>query len=103
MRTIRFKVEQQRIKNMDSICHIYSGTNNYLNLKFEFGEEWDGCAKVISFGKDQELKAMLLKDDNSCLVPIEAFDIASLSFYIIGGRKDGYRVRTQPFIIPLGG
>lgn len=100
MRTIKFKVHQQRIKNIDSVSFVYGGTDNYLQLKFEFGSDWDGCYKAISFISENEIAA-LLKDD-CVLVPAEAFYNGKLSFYLVGKKKD-YRIQTQQFDIKLGG
>lgn len=101
MRTIRFNVNQQRIKNIDSVCHVYGGTDNFLKLEFKFSEDWDGCIKGISFGIDKV--AMLInKDDNSVIVPKEAFDDTQLSFYLKGKNKN-YTIQTQVFVIRLGG
>ena len=99
MRTIRFTVNQQRIKNVDSICHVYRGTDNYLCLHFSFNQDWDDCVKAISLGSKEI--AMLL-DDNKCVVPQEAFDEKQLTFYLVGKKPD-YRVQTAPFVIKLGG
>ena len=99
MRTIHFKVNQQRIKNIDSICHVYAGTDNYLKLAFEFSEDWDGCIKCISLGSNK--LPMLLKDD-CCVVPKEGFDATQLSFYLVGKKKD-YRIQTGEFVINLKG
>lgn len=103
MKTVKFKVKEQSIKNVDSVAFIYGGTNNYLNLKFEFDDNWNDCIKVISFIVNKKESVSLKINDDSCLVPINAFDKDKLSFYILGGRKDGYRVRTETFIIRLGG
>ena len=99
MRTIKFKVTEQKIKNINSIAFVYGGTDNYINLKFEFDENWTDCLKAISFGSND--LSMLLKDD-SCTVPKEAFDATQLSFYLVGKKKD-YRIQTRPFVIKLGG
>ena len=100
MRTINFKVKEQRIKNVGSIAFVYGGTDNYLNLKFEFDDNWTGCIKAISFGSKD--LAMLLNKDGSCVVPKEAFDETQLSFYLVG-KKENYRIQTHPFVIKLGG
>ena len=97
MRTIKFKVNQQRIKNVDSVSFIYGGTHNFLQLKFDFGSDWDGCNKAISFGSNDV--ALLLKDD-AVVVPKEAFDPTELTFYIVGKKKD-YAIRTGTFTIKL--
>lgn len=99
MRTIKFEVDQQRIKNVDSVNFIYSGTDNYLQLEFKFGSDWDGCLKAISFGGD--IEPILLKNDG-CTVPKEAFEKTQLSFYLVGKKKN-YRVQTQKFVIRLLG
>ena len=99
MRTIKFNVKEQRIKNIDSVCHVYPGTDNYLCLEFHFSSDWDGCLKAIALGSKQ--MPMLLKND-SCVVPKEAFDETQLSFYLVGKRKN-YRIQTEEFVIRLGG
>lgn len=98
MRTIEFSVNQQRIKNKNSICHLYSGTNNYLRLKFDFDESWDGCAIGISLGSKGIPK--ILDEENSCVVPGEAFDETQLSFYLLGVKTD-YKVKSEEFVIKL--
>ena len=100
MRTIKFQVTEQRIKNIDTVAFVYGGTNNYLKFEFAFDDNWYECAKVISFGND---KCVMKIDNNCCLVPQEAFDKNKLTFYILGGRKNGYRIRTEPFSIKLLG
>ena len=99
MRTIKFRVNQQRIKPMNSVSFIYPGTDNYLKLEFEFGEDWDGCTIGISFGSK---KIMQVLRDNSCVVPKEDFEDSQLSFYLAGVKKD-YAIKSQEFIIKLGG
>lgn len=102
MRTIKFKVNQQRIKNVDSVCHVYPGTDNYLNLQFIFDSNWDGCVKAISFVLDNGQEFPMLLKDDACLVPAEAFCSDQLSFYLVGKTKT-YRIETQKFVINLGG
>lgn len=99
MRNINFKVNQQRIKNKDSVAHIYGGTDNYLNLVFDFDDSWKDCLIGISFGDKEIVK---LVENNSCTVPEEAFDETKLTFYLVGKRKDGYRIQSQKFMIRLG-
>jgi len=101
MRTIKFKVNQQRIRNRNSVCHIYAGTNNYLNLEFEFDGDWDGCKKAISFIRPEQKELQMLLVDDHCIVPSEAFGESQLEFYIVG-KNGNYRIETQKFIIRLG-
>lgn len=99
MRTIKFNVNQQKIRNTDSIAFIYGGTHNYLNLQFNFSEEWDGCFKAVSFiVKDKEFPFLLQND--SCTVPQNAFDEDVLTFYLVGKKPD-YRIESRKFTIRL--
>ena len=99
MRTITFNVNQQKIRNTNSIAFIYGGTHNYLNLVFNFSEEWDGCYKAVSFiTKDKEIAFLL--ENNSCKVPQNAFDDDELTFYLVGKKPD-YRIESRKFTIRL--
>lgn len=99
MRTITFNVNQQKIRNVDSIAFIYGGTHNYLNLKFNFSKEWDGCFKAVSFITDNKEFPFLLNED-SCTVPQEAFGSDTLTFYLVG-KKPNYRIESRKFTIML--
>lgn len=104
MREINFNVNQQRIKNTDSICHVYKGTDNYLCLVFDFNEDWADCVKAISFVRKNKEELPLILKDNKCTVPAEAFDETQLTFYLVGKRKfPKYRIETQKFTVKLGG
>jgi hypothetical protein len=104
MREIKFNVNQQRIKNVDSICHIYKGTDNYLRLVFVFNEDWANCVKAISFVRKNKEELPMLLENDSCTVPSEAFDETQLMFYVVGKKNSPkYRIETQKFIIKLGG
>lgn len=98
MRTIEFEVNQQKIKNVNSIAYVYGGTHNYLNFKFTFGPDWNDCVKAIVFITDKELP-FLLKDDE-CVVPEKAFNSDSLAFYLVGKKTD-YRIESRKFVINL--
>ena len=102
MRTIKFKVNQQRIRNRNSICHVYKGTDNYLQLEFEFDKNWDGCVKAISFVRSDQKELPMILENDICTVPAEAFDTDQLMFYIVGKTSE-VRIETQKFIIRLGG
>ena len=100
MRTITFDVNQQKIKNTNSIAYVYSGSHNYLNLKFNFSDDWVDCFKAITFvSKGYEI-AYLLDADNSHTVPKAAFDANTLTFYLVGKKKN-YRIESQKFTIRL--
>lgn len=99
MRMIEFSVDQQRIKNIDSVRSIYGGTDNYLKLKFSFSDDWNDCTKAISFGSKEIAK--LLDNEDSCVVPAEAFDERQLSFYLVG-KAENYRIQTKKFVIKIG-
>lgn len=50
MRTLKYKVQGQKIirDNTYDFSNIVRGTNNYINLIFEWDEDWKNKAKVIS-------------------------------------------------------
>ena len=50
MRTLKYKVQGQKIirDNTCDFSNIVRGTNNYINLIFEWDEDWKNKAKVIS-------------------------------------------------------
>lgn len=102
MRTIKFAVNQQRIKNKNSINHIYKGTDNYLQLNFTFNEDWDACVKGISFIREGKNELPMVLHENTCVVPKEAFDNDQICFYLVG-KNNNYRIETHKFIIKIGG
>ena len=99
MRTINYKVTQQLIQTEERLDDIYKGTQNYLNLKFEFDDNWDDCVKAIVFEIKGKEHPMLLKNDQ-IEVPQEACSSDFIWFYLVG-KKKGYRVQTKKAYIKL--
>lgn len=93
MRTIKFKVEQQLISRLGDHKNIYTGTENYLELEFEFDDNWKDCVKAIVFNPGPNESSDILKD-NKCMVPNDLCQNRFIKFYIVGKRAD-YRIKTQ--------
>lgn len=96
MRIIKYKVDQQLLSTTDNLKDIYAGFENYLELEFEFDDNWQNCVKAIVFisGSDKKELPMLLKD-NKCIVPKEAVQSRFIKFYLVGKRKPDYRIQTK--------
>ena len=93
-RTINYKVEQQVLSTTDDLKDIYEGSNHYLELLFEFDENWDDCAKVIVYVMDNGEWPILLTN-NRCSVPCNVIQNRFIRFYLVGKRSDGYRITTN--------
>ena len=101
-RALVFNVKNQTITK-DPSCDfsgLVAESSGYLEAKFNFSEDWDGCVKVVGFfAKDgKEFPPCALSKDNICNIPDEAvmyheFDIR------VYGRRNGYFITTRPITI----
>lgn len=102
MRTLSFNVKNQLIEK-DTSCDfsgLVAGTSGYLQAKFSFSSEWDGCTKVIGFSSKsgKEFEPCILPKNNTCNIPDEA--VAYHEFQItVFGKKNGCVVTTRPITI----
>lgn len=74
MRILDFIVKGQSLtKNPDcDFGNIVAGTRGYLSARFQFyGNEWNTCKKAASFYLEDREFAVLLDENNSCLIPNE--------------------------------
>lgn len=97
MRTLEFEVKQQRLRKQPGcdFSHIVAGSFGYLKAKFYFSSEWDNCKKAASFiceGSDEE-HAVLLDENNSCVIPSEALVGNSFDVFVTGVRP-GLLIQT---------
>lgn len=99
MRTLRFDVQGQRLKrNADcDFTHIVSGSVGYLKAAFNFSSEWDGCKKVASFWLGEKEHAVLLDEDNTCMIPPAALTGNMFLVSVIGAKTipKYYRISTS--------
>jgi hypothetical protein len=102
LRILSFNVKNQIIEK-DPSCDfsgLVAGTSGYLDAKFTFSADWEGCTKVVGFfSKDgKEFAPCMLSEKNTCHIPNEAtayheFDIR------VYGKKNGCIITTRPITI----
>lgn len=107
MRTLKFIVEGQIIK-LDPTCDfndIVPGTEGYLQAKFDFSSEWDGCAKVAAFWRNGtvECPPQALQDGRTCIIPAEALKNRAFTVHVIGKRGDMKIATNKVRVIQNGG
>ena len=103
MRILEFDVKRQKITKTKgcNFKHIVAGTVGYLKAKFNFsydGYAWNGCAKAASFWKDDVEYAVLLDENNCCMVPDEVVDGRVFHVSVTGlikGEKTDYKITTN--------
>lgn len=106
MRTLKFIIDGQIIKK-DPNCDfsgLVPGTEGYLNARFSFSPEWNGCAKVAAFYSNfgREHGAMVLEDGVSCKIPATA--LAKKTFYIrVFGKKKDFKITTNKVSVDQDG
>ncbi len=95
MRVLDFIVSKQRIY-CDPECDfndIASGTRGYLQARFRFSADWNGCKRVVVFscrGVDYPVPLR----NNVCVIPAEAL-IGNTVKVAVVGQSDGYRITTN--------
>lgn len=99
MRVLKFHVRGTQIEK-DSNCdfdNIVRGSNNWLQLEFDFDKEWNRTSRVISLKNlDGEEKNIILQ--NKVVLPEEVTKGSIFSFVLYG--KDGdKKIQTNRMII----
>ena len=96
MRTLEFIVTGQRLKKSPDcdFSGIVAGSKGYLNAKFCFSPEWNGCTKAASFWKDGQEYAVKLDENNSCVIDDAAL-IGERFEVSVTGAQPGYLIKTN--------
>lgn len=88
MRTLRFIVNDDEIMR-DPTCDftgLFPGENDEVQAEFICSPEWQRCVKVAAFlslmGKEYE--PQLIKEDNTCLIPVEALNNPVFKVKLVG-------------------
>lgn len=106
MRTLEFKVIGQQLKKKPrcSFSKIVMGTAGYLQCKFHFDKEWDGCKKVASFFVVREgttvydEHCLLLDKNDCCEVPKAVCGYPEIYIQVTGAKDKGaYKIVTNKF------
>lgn len=99
-RTLEFVVNEQQLEK-DPNCNfrdIVAGSKNYLIAHFTFSKEWDGCVKAASFWRGETEKAVLLDEDNRCVIPSEVLVGATFAV-TVRGKKGDLEIPTNRVIV----
>lgn len=88
---LEFSVSNQLLSRLDS-AEVMSGSQNYLNCRFQFSEDWEGLKKVAVFGHgevDEPIGVEL--EEDACAVPHEVIKPYGfqLALYGSGGAEGG--------------
>ena len=95
MRTLVYKVKDQRIIRSGDHGGLVAGTKGYLIAKFDFDENWDDCVKVASFfTNDQKEQSCLLDKNDTCKIPEDVLKHNVFKLRV-EGRREGYRILTD--------
>ncbi len=79
MENIKFKVEGMSIQLIDMPKVL---TLNWsLKAEFEFSKDWEGTKTAI-FTVNGESFAMVLEEDNTCLIPEECYNAKNMTFSV---------------------
>ena len=93
MRTLVYKVKDQRIIRSGDHSGLVAGTKGYLRAQFKFDKNWDDCMRVASFFYNDVEYAKKIDKDGFCEIPPEV--LIGTSFELsIEGRKPGYCILT---------
>lgn len=97
MRTLKFIVNKQLIEK-DPDCDfsgLVPGTSKYLQAKFTFSEEWNGCRKAVVFRNliNKEFPVPLIND--TCVIPAEVLVNKKFRLYVVGAKDNGYYITTN--------
>lgn len=107
MRILNFIVDGLTIKQ-DPECdfsNLVPGSEGYLQAKFSFSKEWDGCIKVAAFYSPlgKEYPPQVLKDSGVCAIPPEALKKRVFKVQVLGKKKGEKLVTNRLAITQNGG
>lgn len=102
MRVLQFIVEGRTIKP-DPSCDfngLFPGRNKSIKVEFIFSPEWEKKVKVAAFWSvmGAEFPPQTIKDDNTCMIPIEALDKSAFKIQILGKYR-GSTTFTNSFTV----
>lgn len=95
MRTLKYKVQGQKIirDNTCDFSNIVRGTNNYINLIFEWDEDWKNKAKVISLRNAEGVEKNLVINGSIALP--EIVTNGSIFSFVLYGKDLEQKIQTN--------
>lgn len=104
MRILEFTTHKQRLTRTPTcdFSGLVAGSAGYLQAKFNFSPEWDGCKKAASFilkdsnGRIEREQGVLLSENDTCDIPPEVLTFSEFYVRVKGIKEDGrYRIETS--------
>ena len=95
MRTLKYKAQGQKIirDNTCDFSNIVRGTNNYINLIFEWDEDWKNKAKVISLRNAEGVEKNLVINKSIALP--EVVTNGSMFSFVLYGKDAVEKIQTN--------
>ena len=85
MRTLSFKINGQNLEKIGDFSGIIRGSKRYLKCSFELvDKEWLTMTRIAVFEWGNTEYPVLLKSDNTCLVPDEVTDHSCFKVKMVG-------------------
>lgn len=85
MRVLNFKINGQKLEKIGDFSGIIRGSRKYLKCHFDFVDgEWLTMTRIAVFEWGNTEYPVLLKTDNTCLVPDEVTDYSCFKLKIVG-------------------
>lgn len=96
MRTLEFTVDCQKVRKKSDcdFSGLIAGSIGFLRAKFHFSEEWKECRKAASFWVKGQEYAVLLDEDDSCMISPEALSSERFEVSVTGVRQ-GFKIVTN--------
>ena len=106
MRTLRFIVDGKTVKQ-DPTCDfsgLFLNKDSGVCAEFIFSSEWNDKIKVAAFWSmlDREYEPQAL-DNNTCIIPVEAFSKASFKIQVLGVRGSERLTTNKLVVLQTGG
>jgi hypothetical protein len=106
MRILEFIVDGQTIKQ-DPECdftNLVPGSEGYLQAKFSFSSDWDGCIKVVAFYSPlgREYPPQAIGNSGICTIPPEALKKRAFKVQVLA-KKKGVKLVTNRLTITQDG
>lgn len=101
MRVLEFVAEGQKLSR-DPSCDftgIAAGSRGYLQARFRFDREWNGCKKVAVFLRRGVEYPVGLKN-NACIIPWEALEDSRAVQVYVEGRMGDIKITTNMTAFP---
>lgn len=106
MRTLNFKINGQRLSKDGDFSNIIKGTKGYLKCAFKTDDkDWINCRIIAVFETPNYEDAVVLKADNTCVIPDKITDSDYFRLHVVGTKTgdNNYMIITNKELISQEG